>query len=272
MRELVPRPFNVRSGSKGPAMIFVHGFGCSHTDWAPTIDLLGDQLCLAVDLPGHGRSPAASEGSIAALAEAVNGLRQDLGEREVILVGHSIATKVVRECFRQSPDRIRALVLVDGSTFVGDEHVLIDQLHRRMAEQGFADYIENLFGNMFIAGADPALRQHFVHRAQQLDPKFAERVLADSIRWDLRHGDAVLRSLDIPTLLIQSTNYDPRTGRVPMTAGARTPFMDKLEALVPLAEIVVMTDTGHMPMIERPQGLAVQLAGLIGRLGAEPNT
>ena len=51
MSEIIQRPFHLHAGSKGPALIFVHGFGCSHTDWTPRIDLLSDQLCLAVDLP-----------------------------------------------------------------------------------------------------------------------------------------------------------------------------------------------------------------------------
>lgn len=64
----------VDRGHGDPAIIFIHGFTCSLSDWKEQLPSLSESnRCVAIDLPGHGDSGAAREVSIEALAAAVNG-------------------------------------------------------------------------------------------------------------------------------------------------------------------------------------------------------
>ncbi len=52
----------VDTGGPGRAVLFVHGGGTSSHLWRNVIDQLdGQRRCVAVDLPLHGRTPAAAD-------------------------------------------------------------------------------------------------------------------------------------------------------------------------------------------------------------------
>ena len=57
---------HVVTGEGKPPVVFVHGFGCDHTDWdRQVVHLSLRRRTVAVDLRGHGGSPgAATECSI----------------------------------------------------------------------------------------------------------------------------------------------------------------------------------------------------------------
>lgn len=260
-------PFAHVTGVGDPTLVFVHGFSCAHEDWDAAVERLsGAHRCVAVDLPGHGRSALPSWYSIEALAAAVNEVVVAADLSDVVLVGHSLGTKVVRACVRQAPERVRGLALVDGSTYVGDAEALVGALRWRIAANGMAAIQGENLRAMLQSGADPAFAERIHQRARRMDPDFAAALLEDSIRWDIAHGDDVLRSLRVPVLLLQSTWFRPGEGRTFMTADARTPFMDKIERLVARSLIRVMTGTGHFPMIERPDEFAAIMRDFLASL------
>jgi len=74
----------------GDALIFLHGIGSDRSRWRWVVDLLADDFrCVAVDLPGHGDSPAEGCDGVSA-AVAVAGLVETLGLDDPVLVGHSL--------------------------------------------------------------------------------------------------------------------------------------------------------------------------------------
>jgi pimeloyl-ACP methyl ester carboxylesterase len=251
-------PLNVElSGQGRPSVLFVHGFGCALDDWRATIDILSaNRLCIAVDLPGHGGSGLPRSNNIESLACAVNAVVKTIAEGDVVLVGHSLGTKVIRECLRQSSDRVAAIVMVDGSTYLDDPEALTRRLIDDVERVGFDRYVEELFEKMFVEGTPEALVHRFKERAGRLDRDFAVDILKDSIRWDVVNGDDTLRSLNVPALLVQSTYFKPGIGRSFLTPDLTTPFMEKVATLAYRAEVATMTDIGHFPMIEAPQSFA----------------
>ena len=53
-------------GSQQATLIFVHGFACALDDWDRQVEALSPRFrCVALDLPGHGRSPRPDMASIA---------------------------------------------------------------------------------------------------------------------------------------------------------------------------------------------------------------
>jgi pimeloyl-ACP methyl ester carboxylesterase len=77
-------------------LLFIHGALCAHGDWAPSIDHFSARhRCVALDLPGHGASPAGPEAiGIGPYARIVRDLAAALDLRDVVLVAHSMGCRV----------------------------------------------------------------------------------------------------------------------------------------------------------------------------------
>ncbi|MCY4663367.1 MAG: alpha/beta fold hydrolase [Acidimicrobiaceae bacterium] len=98
----------------GPAVVLVHGMGDSGSVWAGTVEALGgDFACTAVDLPGHGRSPAPPEKAPYerdAVLASIDAVLDRTGP--AVYVGHSLGGYLgLTHCLTR-PGVIRGLVLV----------------------------------------------------------------------------------------------------------------------------------------------------------------
>src|SRR5436309_1128688 len=107
----------VRAGSGAPALLFVHGFACTHEDWNAQLAFFEKtNEVAACDLRGHGRTPGrAHECSIEHYGGDVAALVNNLELARVVLVGHSMGCRVVLEAARLITDKVAGIVLVDGS-------------------------------------------------------------------------------------------------------------------------------------------------------------
>jgi pimeloyl-ACP methyl ester carboxylesterase len=115
-------------GRQEPALIFIHGFGCALDDWDRQVEALSPRFrCVAVDLPGHGGSPSTETASIAVMGGAVNSVKERIGARSTILVGHSMGCRVIIEACLQSRANLAGLVFVDGSILSGDPEAAINR-------------------------------------------------------------------------------------------------------------------------------------------------
>ncbi|MCZ8310328.1 MAG: alpha/beta hydrolase [Magnetospirillum sp.] len=259
-----PMPANLNFrvvGGGRPNLVFVHGFGCSLDDWDATIFELSDRFaCVAVDLPGHGLSKPLEENSITTFAKEVNAVVDSLGLNDVVFVGHSLGTKVIRECYRQSKQAVAGLAFVDGSIYVGDPEIQIAELNGDLARDGIRGFVNRSFQAMFPAKVERSIVDRVVERASGIDAELGAQILIDSIRWEAAVGNSTWSSVRVPILLIQSTQFQAGFGRTFMTPTTETPLMRKLSSLSTAVDIKVMSDTGHFPMIESPETVANYLA------------
>lgn len=102
-----------RSGS-GPSVVFIHGWQNDTTIWSPIIgELRGEAECIAVDLPGHGRSVAADLGAYErdAVLESLDEIVAACDDRPVF-VGHSLGGFLSLSYAATRPGALRGMVLV----------------------------------------------------------------------------------------------------------------------------------------------------------------
>ncbi len=93
---------HIRYGN-GQPLLLIHGLGGSWKSWMPVLDRLAKHReIIAVDLPGHGKTPPL-EGptTIATLADALTGFIQRNGFTGIDTVGSSMAGRLVLEMARR---------------------------------------------------------------------------------------------------------------------------------------------------------------------------
>ena len=93
---------HIRRGT-GVPLVLVHGLGGSWRTWTPVLDkLTAEREVIAVDLPGHGETPALSgEVSIDTLADAVTSFLDANDLTGVDVVGNSMGGRLVLELARR---------------------------------------------------------------------------------------------------------------------------------------------------------------------------
>lgn len=100
---------------EGPVLFFVHGFLNDAAVWAKVIDeLQGDFRCIAVDLPGHGRSQGSGPGSYGRdlVLDDIRAVMDSTGCGPAVMVGHSLGGYLSLAMAIEDPDRVTGLGLV----------------------------------------------------------------------------------------------------------------------------------------------------------------
>jgi pimeloyl-ACP methyl ester carboxylesterase len=116
-------PLHWTSSGSGPhTLVLVHGWTCDDSSWRAQVPaLMGKYRVLTLDLPGHGKSGKieAAKFSMDLFARAVEAVRAEARADRLVLVGHSMGVPVIRQYARLYPQRVEALVLVDGVVVLG---------------------------------------------------------------------------------------------------------------------------------------------------------
>src|SRR4051794_27709897 len=103
----------VKAGS-GPALLLLHGLGCTHNTWLPVLDSLARRYTvIAPDLLGHGESDKPrADYTLGAFANGMRDLLTVLNIDKVTVVGHSFGGGVAMQFGYQFPERTERMVLV----------------------------------------------------------------------------------------------------------------------------------------------------------------
>ena len=113
--------------AKRRSVVFVHGAGLDHSWFALQSRYFGyhGRNVLAVDLPGHGRSPGPPLGAIEQMADWVAALLDAAGLGRAAVVGHSMGSLVALEFAARYPERAEAIALIGtGYPMTVSEHFL----------------------------------------------------------------------------------------------------------------------------------------------------
>lgn len=261
-------PLKVRVAGRGePALVFVHGFCCSLDDWKLQVEALSPTYrCVALDLPGHGGSPMPSASTLEELGAAVNAAKRQSGAGKVILVGHSLGCKVIREAYAQESDDVIGMVFIEGAFYRGDGESVIRRARAAVDSVGFAAYAQRHFSEMFFDDRQPEVRESVLARVRAMDPGFARDLYLAAVAWDPARGEETLRGIDVPVLVLQTTYNDERLQRRPLQPGIRTPFMEAVSGLIADAEIKVIPGCGHFVLDEAPDVVTSELRAFATRV------
>ena len=254
-----------RAGAGSPPLVFVHGFACAHEDWRHQVAAFAGRHCVvACDLRGHGASPGdAASSDIETFGADVAALLGALGLSGAVLVGHSMGTRVVLQAYGDAPERVAALVLVDGS-FQGAAGARAEDAARAtVAAAGYGAFVRPLFEQMFFVASTEADRIR--ERALALPEAIGAALWPSMAGWDARRMTAALENIKVPLLVIQSTYLTPERKRLPLAPGQSSPWLDMVRRLAPRAEVELVPGVGHFTMLEAPERVNGAMAAFMER-------
>src|SRR3954470_18128636 len=112
--ELIDESRESREG-RGDPVVLLHGFPTSRLLWQRVVPGLSEHFrVLAPDLLGYGKSSGGGPVDLASQADALLRLFDVLDLPRVALVAHDVGTAAAQILAVRAPERVRALVLIDG--------------------------------------------------------------------------------------------------------------------------------------------------------------
>jgi pimeloyl-ACP methyl ester carboxylesterase len=245
---------DIGSGDATP-VVFVHGLGGQWQNWLENIPRAAtERRAIAVDLPGFGLSELPREKvTIPGYGRFVSTLLDRLGLERAHLVGNSMGGLVCSEVAIQFPDLVERLVLVSAAG-ISTASVLkapVVTLARAAAAV-----------TAFTAARhrDIASRRLTRHAALALVARYPSLLKAD-VAWE-----ALMKGTGKPGFddaLLASLGYDYRE-RLPEIRHPTLIVWGEQDSILPVEDAheyerliedsrkVVMENTGHVPMVERP--------------------
>ena len=149
----------------GPAALFVHGVGANALLWHRLIRAFADERrCVAIDLPLHGRTPAApgQDFSLGALADVVEGFCQAADLGSVDLVAHDTGGAVSQVFAARHSDRLRSLCLTNCDA------------HDNVPPDAFRPTVDMAAAGALAAGAGALLADPEAARAVVFGPGYED--------------------------------------------------------------------------------------------------
>jgi pimeloyl-ACP methyl ester carboxylesterase len=245
---------DIGSGDRHP-IVFVHGLGGQWQNWLENIPRAAlERRVIALDLPGFGLSPMPHrEITIPGYGRTVNALCDRLGLGLVELVGNSMGGFISAEVAIQFPQRVDRLILVSAAGITSadlDRRPVLTvgrmatalthwsaPLDRKIASRAKARHL----ALAFVARHPSLLKPDFAYEGffkGTGKPGFNDALLA-CLEYDFRER---LPEIRVPTLIV----WGEQDSIIPVKDA------HEFDRLIPDSRLVVMAQTGHISMAERP--------------------
>lgn len=257
-----------RSGTGTPTLVFLHGFACDRSDWDAQVDALSRRFSvITLDLPGHGQSSLIEPPTTEAIARSISEIVTGFGDNGVIFVGHSLGCRIAIEIYRQRPENVRGLVLLDnGEVGHGDPVRTVSLFDEQLRSLGVRGLLAHGFEGMFTSQTESSLRRRVIDRVATIDTEFAEALLRDAVRWGAYDAPLILADVKVPVLLLQSTARDENNRWQALKPGMTTPWTELVSRSVRDVELCIIPDVGHFLQIEAPHPVNEEIARFATRV------
>lgn len=225
----------VETGGGDRSLVLVHGAGGSVDTWVRQLEGLADVArVIALDLPGHGASDGDGCASVAHCAAVVGAFLTELGNRPVVLGGHSMGGAIVQAMALGNPAQLSGLILAGTGARLRVLPSLLDLLresHARGVDTVHAQAWSPTAAQALVDGARRTML------ATRPDVVLGDYTACNQFDVMARVGD-----IRLPTLVI--VGEDDRL----------TPpkYAEHLAHRIPGARLVRIPHAGHYAPLEQP--------------------
>jgi len=248
----------------GPAdaevLLLVHGFGGDKDNWTRFARSLTENYrVIAPDLPGFGESAWHADWDYSLLPQRgrLHSFSEALNLKPFHVAGNSMGGHLAALYTHRYPQDVMSLSLIDNAGVKAP--VETDQ--QRSLAQGknplIVESVEDFdFLLSFVAYKKPFIpwpvKGVFARRA--VDHAESNHAIFDAYKSDRKAGlETLLEDIEQPVQIIWG-EFD----RILDVSS-----IDVMRPLLPQAEVTIMQDTGHIPMLERPAETATHYLGFL---------
>lgn len=231
-----------RMGRTGPVMAFVHPNPMDQSCWIFQMAHMSTWFrCIAIDIPGYGRSPKARDGlTMDDMAQACwEAIETEFPKEPAVLVGCSIGSAILPYMHHARPDKTKALIMCGTGHNPGKEFA--DHRIKQYTERGIGHRWDYTFDDL-----SPAFRQ------TQLAMYFATIFTERNAQADL---DTIVRQFRAAKLPDAPDHYSRINCPSIILTGSEDITHKTAHALkdeIPNCEIRILHGAGHACQIEQP--------------------
>ncbi|MFE7317929.1 alpha/beta fold hydrolase [Streptomyces sp. NPDC057555] len=248
----------------GEPLVLVHGHPFDRSMWRPQTAHFSraGMRVIAPDLRGYGGSSVVpGKTPLETFARDIAALLDHLGVERCVLGGLSMGGQIVMECYRQFPERIRALLLADTFAAADTDEGRAVRLRtaERLLAEGMDGYAHEALPKMITpthVTALPTVAAHVLGMMRNTSPEGAAAALRG--RAERPDYTGLLQQITVPTLVVVGAEDE------------FTPVADarSIHAAVPGSHLTIIQHAGHMPNLERPEEFNAALAAFLDTLPA----
>jgi abhydrolase domain-containing protein 6 len=241
-------------------VLLLHGFGGDKDNWTRfSKSLTGGYRVIAPDLSGFGESTRHPDWdySLRPQRSRVNGFVQALGLEQFHIVGHSMGGHLAALYTYEHPEKVLSMALFNNAGVNAPDE---NDMQRALAKGDNPLVVESLedFDGLL---AFASYKQPFIPwpvkgvlAQQALDHAEFNQSIFDALKSDSSSNlEPILADVEAPVLILWG-EYD----RIVDVSSVNV-----MRELLPRAEVVIMKDTGHLPMLERPAETAIHYLGFV---------
>jgi 3-oxoadipate enol-lactonase len=258
--ELIIKNFNLyyeECGEGETDLVLIHGLGSDVTAWSVVTPILSKFFRLILpDLRGHGRSTAGDGPfAISALADDVVCLLDHINVKRANILGSSMGGMVAQCLGIYHPERVQSLIIANSESHIAPRlRMIIENWIFLAGHMGYRTYIENtipwVYTESFFNDHEAQIKSRIDELAARSVPAFIQAAKAV-----LDHDVTQLLSrIAAPTLII-SSEFDTLSTKE---------YAELMLQHIPNAQLEVISDTGHMAIIERPNEFCEIILSFLG--------
>lgn len=231
-------------------LLLIHGAGGNLLIWPPNIRRLSGNRVFSIDLPGHGKSKGHGFQSIKQYSDAVKNWINQLGLKNIIIIGHSMGSAISMTIALENPELVSGLVLIGSGAIFTVSKKLLAATQNPVTHPSAIQMIMNW--SFSLKTPDKLIK--LVQKSMlEIRPSILRCDLIACSHFDLR---CHLQNLNCPTLIICGTE------------DRMTPLQQSklLASMIPYSILEVIDEGGHMIMLEKPTRVAKLILDFIHNL------
>jgi pimeloyl-ACP methyl ester carboxylesterase len=243
----------VTTGKGSRTIVFVHCWAGNLCFWREQVPALADKAQLIfIDLPGHGQSDKPQTAyTMDFFAEAVLAVLRDAKVDKATFIGHSMGGAVISRVHHHAPEKVAALVSVDG--LLCRPPGTPEQARALVGPFGSPQYLDHAKGfisTFFPVPGTEGLRDHVMSEMLTTPQHVMFGAMLGMFGPD--QPDWILQKVNAPVVAINARSPWWNAG-----------YENYVRSLSPQSDYHMMDDAGHFLMLEKPAEFNATLTAML---------